>query len=54
MSESTTPNGEEEHPTSAEEIIEKHGRTVLEEMAANGNIAAQAALELVDERGEGK
>lgn len=41
---------EEREPQTAEEIVEKHGREILEEMAEDGNIAARACLEVADER----
>jgi hypothetical protein len=36
----------------AERVVEKHGREVLEELADEGNTAAEMALDLADERGE--
>lgn len=38
-------------PTSAAEVVEKHGRQRIEKLAADGNITAQEALNIVDETG---
>ncbi len=50
MSQTTNAhNDTDETPSSAEELVEKHGRTKIEALAEQGNIAARAALDIVDE-----
>jgi len=43
----------EDQPTSPAEVVEKHGRPLIEELAADGNIAAQAVLNIVDDTAGG-
>lgn len=51
---STQPpqSDEESRPTTAAGLVEKHGRDTLEALAEDGNIAAQVALDIVDETEE--
>lgn len=44
---------DEESITSASDVINKHGRATIEALAEKGNIAAQEALALHDERTNG-
>lgn len=54
MSQATThTDNRDDQPTSPEELIEKHGRQLLEDLASDGNIAAQATLNIVDNDTEG-
>lgn len=39
----------EDRPTSPEEVVEKHGRETIGDLAADGNITAQVVLDMVDE-----
>lgn len=39
----------DDRPTTPAEIVEKHGRQRLEKLADQGNIAAQATLDIVDD-----
>lgn len=50
MSKTTAPGDNGDRPTTAEEIVDKYGEELLEEMAEEGNIAAGEALELARER----
>lgn len=53
MSQTTTPSERDNQPTTPHEVVEKHGRQRLEKLADQGNITAQAVLEIVDEPDEG-
>lgn len=52
MSQTTNHTDIDDRPGSVEELVEKHGRDVLERLADDGNIAAREALNLYDERTE--
>jgi len=42
------PDDDRDRPTTAQEIIDEHGRETLAAMAADGNIGAEKVLELAD------
>lgn len=50
MSKSTQHTEIDDRPSSVEELVEKHGREALEDLADEGNILAREALALYDER----
>jgi hypothetical protein len=47
---STSDDRDDDQPTTAQELVEKHGRDRIEKLAADDNTAAQAVLNIVDEK----
>ena len=45
-------DSDDDQPTTPQELVEKHGRDRLEDLAEDGNITAGVVLDIVDEEGQ--